>query len=37
MELLQLTRELCALSGISGDESRVAEYITNCIKDYCNY
>lgn len=37
MELLALTKELCALPGISGDEGAVAEYITNCIKDYCDY
>lgn len=36
-ELLKLTRELCALSGISGDEGKVAAYITECIKDYCDY
>ena len=37
MELLELTRELCALPGISGEEGKAAEYITNCIKDYCEY
>ncbi len=37
MELLKLTQELCTIPGISGDESRVAEYITNRIKDYCDY
>ncbi len=37
MELLELTRELCALPGISGEEGTVAEYITNRIKDYCEY
>ena len=37
MELLKRTQELCALSGISGDEGKVAEYITNRIKDYCDY
>ena len=37
MELLKLTQQLCALPGISGDEGKVAEYIANCIKEYCDY
>ena len=37
MELVTLTQQLCALSGISGDEGKVAEYITDCIKGCCNY
>lgn len=37
MELLALTKELCALPGISGDEGAVTEYITSCIKGYCDY
>ena len=37
MNLLDLTRELCALPGISGDEGKVAKYITESIKGYCEY
>ena len=36
-DLLKLTRTLCAIPGISGDEGQVANYITECIKDYCDY
>lgn len=35
--MIDLIRELSAISGISGDEGRVAAYITNCIKDHCEY
>jgi len=37
MDLVELTRELAALPGISGDEGLVATYITECIKGHCDY
>lgn len=35
--MLSLIQELCALPGPSGNEDEVREYITNRIKDYCDY
>lgn len=33
--LMKTITELCLINGISGDESKVAGYITDAIKDYC--
>ncbi len=35
--MIDLLKQLCALPGVSGDELRVMEYITERIKPYCDY
>ncbi len=33
----ELLRDICAISGISGDEGRVSDFVINHIKNYCEY